>query len=280
MKMTKPKPTDKKEKCEKCGKRIKHVRDRSFIGAGSSRKSMTGVHEECGCEPPKPVYTGYKQSASKDEVKQMNEKEMDKEWEKHCKNCSCKGIGKWNDKGGTTENYHAFVSGYNQALSTLTQQHEKKVNKYKDALDKCVDIGMQKDKEIKELKRQVKQEVQSFNTVVSAYKKRVEDLEGEFSEAHQEIGSLKQQLSKSSGKQVKVPQSETIKIEEVENIIDKKIKQLTKRCDNYAFQNNNYSEFMRLRIVTAIDELNEFKQKLTITGKRKPFFKPKGKKEE
>lgn len=34
----------KNECCERCGK---HVRDRSFIGSGSSRGSMTGVHVEC-----------------------------------------------------------------------------------------------------------------------------------------------------------------------------------------------------------------------------------------
>ncbi len=39
--------------------------------------------------------------------------DKDKGWEEHCKVCgTCKKIGKYNNKGGTTESYHAFVTGF------------------------------------------------------------------------------------------------------------------------------------------------------------------------
>lgn len=38
----------------------------------------------------------------------------EKAWEKHCKDCgSCRKIGKWNNLGGTTDVYHAFICGFN-----------------------------------------------------------------------------------------------------------------------------------------------------------------------
>ncbi len=61
----------------------------------------------------------------------MNLKELaEKEWKQHCKTCnSCRKIGKWNKKGGTTESYHAFINGfygkYKDAQKSTTTSKKK-----------------------------------------------------------------------------------------------------------------------------------------------------------
>ncbi len=59
----------------------------------------------------------------------MNESEQC--WEEHLKVCvSCKRMGKWDKKGGTTEEYHAFICGFrsakNKILNTLNPTNKNK----------------------------------------------------------------------------------------------------------------------------------------------------------
>ena len=62
----------------------------------------------------------------------MDESEI--AWEEHLKVCvSCKRMGKWNHKGGTTEEYHAFICGFksakNKMINTAFQNKENEVGK-------------------------------------------------------------------------------------------------------------------------------------------------------
>ena len=46
--------------------------------------------------------------------------EAEEAWIEHMKSCgSCKADGKWNNKGGTTNSYHAFIIGYDIAFHKL-----------------------------------------------------------------------------------------------------------------------------------------------------------------
>ena len=64
----------------------------------------------------------------------------EKEWIEHCKTCgSCRSIGKWNNRGGTTESYHAFVNGY----MAIRQQLQQKDKQHKDDLKKLLGLLLQ-----------------------------------------------------------------------------------------------------------------------------------------
>ena len=54
----------------------------------------------------------------------MNVKDLaEKKWEEHCNSgCTCKNFGKFNNRGGTTENYHAFIVGF---TSGYKEAHKK-----------------------------------------------------------------------------------------------------------------------------------------------------------
>lgn len=89
-------PTPEKKCCEKCEK---HVRDRSFIGAGSSRRSMTGVHCECkkpSC-PCHSVPAGEKMKKAGEEISQRFGKAIERLGDvpagdkKFCANPECDG---------------------------------------------------------------------------------------------------------------------------------------------------------------------------------------------
>jgi len=86
----------------------------------------------------------------------------EKEWEEHCNGClTCKKVGKYNNRGGTTENYHAFVSGYEKALTILKKQHDKEIEELKKKTGKYVNFnayqGYKLFKENKSLKKEIEE---------------------------------------------------------------------------------------------------------------------------
>jgi len=61
----------------------------------------------------------------------MNESE--KAWEEHLKVCmSCKRMGKWNNKGGTTEEYHAFICGFRAGKNKILNTENSEIKQGED----------------------------------------------------------------------------------------------------------------------------------------------------
>ena len=85
---------------------------------------------------------------------------IEETWKEHIKVCgTCRKIGKWNNRGGTTDCYHSFVQGFvscsDKTLTTL-QKENKWLNDY---INLCKDVKIHNklEKDNWELKSQLQE---------------------------------------------------------------------------------------------------------------------------
>ena len=144
------------------------------------------------------------------------------------------------------------IAGYKTAMVSREQQHEKEIKELK---EESIYLGNLVEEVRKENKDKLNQKV-----------KDVIFLRKECSKAAGKVIELKQQLSKTSGKQVsKVSQSETIKIEEVEKIIDDRIDFIwgLEQLEKALAKHHSPAENIMNIVTHLIARQTELKQKLT-----------------